>query len=295
VKNNYITERLTLNFLSIHETDFIYELVNTAEWIKYIGDRNIRTKEDALNYVQKIIDNPNINYWVVKLKTEQISIGIITFIKRDYLEHHDIGFAFLPKYGKNGYAYEAANTVLEDAIKNNNHQQILATTVKENTYSIKLLKKLGLSFEKEIEMGKDLLQIYALANNKFFINELTKNFFGLFTNSKQKQLTIEKINTLCLPETVIIKKDKNKEEIYNLESFISPRKKILTDGTLTEFEEYEFFEETKIINNLAQRFSKYEKKGFLNREYFEGKGIKLFQYTNTLNGWKINAVIWEDE
>ena len=290
----YKTERLILNALCLTDTEFISELVNTQEWIKFIGDRNIRTKEDAKNYVQRIIDNPNINYWVVKLKNDNLSIGIITFIKRDYLEYHDIGFAFLPKYAKNGYAFEATKTVLNDAINKKNHRQILATTITENINSITLLKKLGLNFEKEIEVGKDLLMIYSVTDDNFFINQITKDFFNLFTNTKQKKLELEKINDICFPETIIIKKDKDKQEIFNIETFISPRKKILSDGTITEFEEYEIIGETKIVNNLAQRFSKYQKKGYLNGEYFEGNGTKFFQYTKTTTGWKINSVIWED-
>jgi RimJ/RimL family protein N-acetyltransferase len=292
---NYKTERLLLNELSLNDNEFINELVNTKEWIKFIGDRNIRTEEDAKNYVQKIIDNPNINYWVVKLKSDNLSIGIITFIKRDYLEHHDIGFAFLSKYAKKGYAFEATSTVLNDAINNKNHQQILATTITENINSIKLLKKLGLSFEKEMEVGKDLLMIYSVRDDNFFINQITKDFFNLFTNTKQRKLELEKINDICLPKTIIVNKSKDKEEIFNIETFISPRKKILSDGTLTEFEEYEINGETKIVNNLAHHFSKYQKKGYLNGKYFEGNGTKFFQYVKTTKGWKINAVIWEDE
>lgn len=161
----YKTERLLLNELCIDDNGFINELVNTQEWIKFIGERNIKTEEDAKCYIQKIMDNPNIRYWVVKLKNENISIGIITFIKRDYLEHHDIGFAFLPKFAKNGYAYEAAISVLNDAMNNKNHHQILATTIKENTTSIKLLEKLGLSFKNELLVGKELLMIYSTNTN----------------------------------------------------------------------------------------------------------------------------------
>lgn len=291
----YKTERLSLNELSLIDTKFINELVNTLEWIKFIGDRNIRTEEDAKNYIQKIIGNHNITYWVVKLNSENISIGIITFIKRDYLENYDIGFAFLQKYSKKGYAYEASMTVLNDAINNKNHRQILATTVKENINSIKLLEKLGLTFKNEMEVGKDLLMIYSVTNDIFFINQITKDFFNLFTNTNQKTPELERINNICIPETIIIKKETSKEEVYNIDTFTNPRKKILTDGTLTEFEEYEIFSETKIVNNIAHRSSKYQKKGFFNNEYFEGKGTKFFQYIKTLNGWKINSVIWQDE
>ena len=167
MQSNYFTERLTLNELSLNNANFINELVNTPEWIKFIGDRNIHTQDEAKEYVEKIIENPNINYWVVKLKSQNISIGIITFLKRDYLEHYDIGFAFLPKYSKNGFAYEATIPVLNDAVNNHNHRQILATTVRENTNSIKLLEKLGLRYEKEIENGKDLLLIYSVNDENY--------------------------------------------------------------------------------------------------------------------------------
>ena len=161
MQNNYTTERLSLDKLCFDDYEFMSQLVNTLEWIKFIGDINIKTEEDAKNYVQKIIENPNVIYWVVKLKTENTKIGIITFIKRDYLEHNDIGFAFLPKYAKKGYAYEATKPVLNDALNNKNHNRILATTIKENINSVKLLEKLGMSFKNEIEIGKDLLQIYS--------------------------------------------------------------------------------------------------------------------------------------
>jgi ribosomal-protein-alanine N-acetyltransferase len=155
----YTTERLSLSKLTIHDATFIKELVNTNEWIKYIGNRNINTAEDAKNYVRKIMSNPAINYWVVTLKG--VSIGIITLIKREYLEHYDIGFAFLPLFFKNGYAYEAAKAVLEDAMNNNNHQKILAVTVEDNINSIKLLEKLEMRFEKKIKNENDVLFIFS--------------------------------------------------------------------------------------------------------------------------------------
>ena len=286
--------RVTLNELSLNDVSFIKELVNTPEWIKFIGDRNIHTYDEAKVYVQKIIENPHINYWVVKLKNHNISIGIITFIKRDYLEHYDIGFAFLPQHYKKGFAYEATIPILNDAMNNDNHRRILATTIQKNVSSIKLLERLGLRYEKQVKNGKDLLLIYSLNNEKPSINQITNTFFDLFTSAKEKKLQLEKIFDICFSVAIIIKKSIGKEEVFNIDSFISLRKKILTDGSLTEFEEYEVFEDTKIVGNLAQRFSKYEKKGYLNGSYFEEKGNKFFQYVKTVKGWKINSVIWED-
>jgi len=295
MQKDYLTNRLILNTLNINDHAFITELVNTPEWIKFIGDRNIRTQEDAKTYIQKTIDNPNVNYWAVKLQGQHTPVGIITFIKRDYLEHYDIGFAFLPQYTNKGYAHEATTAVLNDIINNLTHTHILATTVKENTNSIKLLEKLGLRFEKEIENGNDVLSIYSITADKLFLNQITNDFFSLFTNAKKQKPALEKIHTICLPETIIIKKSSDKEEIFNISAFIEPRKKFLSDGTITEFEEYEIFEDTRVVGNIAQRLSKYQKKGYLNGNYFEGNGNKLFQYVNTNKGWKIASVVWEDE
>jgi RimJ/RimL family protein N-acetyltransferase len=227
MKNSYLTTRLILNELSLNDEQFIMELVNMPEWIKFIGDRNIRTQEDARVYIRKIIDNPTANYWVVKLQEQNTSIGIVTFMKRDYLEHYDIGFAFLSKFTNKGYAYEATTALLNDAINNPTHKQILATTVKENTNSIKLLEKLGLRFEKEIENGNNLLLVYSVTIDKLFLNQITNDFFSLFTNAKQKKPVLEKIHNICLPEIIIIKKNNDKEEIFNIGTFIGPRKKIL--------------------------------------------------------------------
>ncbi len=150
MQNEYSTARLLLEELTLHDAEFVMELVNTVEWIKYIGNRNINTTEEARGYIQKIIDNPAINYWIVNIRDQKKPVGVISFIKRDYLTHHDIGFAFLNQHKKRGYAFEAASVVIDDALQNFGHTQILATTIRSNSKSIQLLQKLGFNFYKEI-------------------------------------------------------------------------------------------------------------------------------------------------
>lgn len=131
--------------------------------------------------------------------------------------------------------------------------------------------------------------------DKLEIDNVSKRFFGLFTNTNQTQPDLSAIYTTCIPECIIIKKMEATEIIYTLESFIAPRKTILSDGTLTEFEEHEIAGETTIIGNIAQRYSRYQKSGYLNGNYFKEYGHKFFQFVKTQNGWKINSLIWEDD
>ena len=157
---NFTTQRLILNDLSLKDTAFIYELVNTPEWIRFIGQRHVNNGEDAANYINRILNNVNAHYTIVRLKDSLTSIGVITFLQRDYLPHPDIGFAFLSRFGKKGYAYEAAKAVLDSTQQTGSHKIILATTLFDNVQSIQLLEKLGLQFDKEISVGDDKLLLY---------------------------------------------------------------------------------------------------------------------------------------
>ena len=155
------TSRLELKDLDPGNAEFIFRLVNTPGWIKYIGERNIKTIEDADGYINKILVNSNITYWVIYLKIQFIPIGIISLVKREYLEHPDIGFPLLPDYGKKGYASEATQLVLDFLTQSNLHSKIQAITVKGNKKSIELLEKLGFKFDSQIEIEKEKLLIYS--------------------------------------------------------------------------------------------------------------------------------------
>jgi hypothetical protein len=126
------------------------------------------------------------------------------------------------------------------------------------------------------------------------LDELTKQFFQLFNNKNGTVPAIENIYRLCIPQAVIIKNTGTSPELYNLEQFIAPRKRILTDGTLAEFSEEEIAERTEVFGNIAQRFCSYKKSGVLSGEFFEAKGMKTIQFIKTTDGWKISALAWDD-
>lgn len=132
-------------------------------------------------------------------------------------------------------------------------------------------------------------------NDKAGIDETIRQFFGIFNNVSKQASDWNLLFSICIPETIIVKKERDAQLTYNLSSFIEPRKKILTDGTLTGFEEGETSEEAVIVQNIAQRHSQYKKCGWLNGQYFSGKGTKFFHLVKTPEGWKISAIVWEDD
>ncbi len=161
------TPRLRVRPVDLNDNEFIFKLVNSSGWLKFIGNRNVKSKEDAVHYIRKIQNTANLTYWVVTIAETQEPIGITSLIKRDYLNHFDIGFAFLPEFMGKGYAYEATHGLFKELTKKTEHKTMLAVTVPGNTTSIKLLKKLGMHFEKEIEVGMEILHIYSTWSEKF--------------------------------------------------------------------------------------------------------------------------------
>lgn len=146
------TERLSLREFNTTDATFIIQLLNSKGWLKFIGDRHIKTLEQAENY---LTNGPMKSYSVngfglsmVELKNTHTPIGMCGLIKRDNLPDIDIGFAFLEEFMGNGYAFEIAQATINFAKESLQKETILAITIPTNVRSINLLKKIGMKFEK---------------------------------------------------------------------------------------------------------------------------------------------------
>jgi RimJ/RimL family protein N-acetyltransferase len=153
------TERTILFELTKDDAGFMLDLLNQPSFIKYIGDRNVRTFEESIEFIEtryrkSYLDN-GYGLYGVKLKEGQEVIGICGFVKRADLEFADIGFAFLPQFGKKGYAFETADAVMKYGEDVLGFEKVLAITTQDNESSVKLLDKLGFKFEKLIKMPTD--------------------------------------------------------------------------------------------------------------------------------------------
>jgi RimJ/RimL family protein N-acetyltransferase len=154
------TKRLIISQFSLDDAAFFLELVNTPNWIKYIGERNIKTLKQAEKAIKngplKSYQEHGFGFYKLQLKEEKNkTIGTCGLIKREVLEHVDIGFAMLPTYEGKGFGFESSEAILELATEEFNLDKIVAITLPTNTNSIKLLEKLGLSFEKRVKPFED--------------------------------------------------------------------------------------------------------------------------------------------
>jgi RimJ/RimL family protein N-acetyltransferase len=161
------TDRLLLRELAVADAPFILELLNDPDWRRFIGDRGVRTLGEAGAY---ILEGPMAMYrrlgfglWHVGLK-DRTPIGICGLIKRETLDHVDIGFAFLPAFRGQGYGFEAAAATLDYGRDVLRLERIVATTTLDNDASGRLLEKLGLRFERLIDPVGDrpALKLYGL-------------------------------------------------------------------------------------------------------------------------------------
>lgn len=161
------TERLILREFMLSDAKFIVELVNTPGWIEYIGDRNIKTEEQAKTYLETgPIKSHRLNGFglsLVELKDEKNPIGMCGIHKRDQLDHPDLGFAFLPDYMGKGYALEMARATLDFAKEQLKINILFAITVPFNKRSIKLLEKVGMKFNMTFCLpdGKEDLMLFS--------------------------------------------------------------------------------------------------------------------------------------
>ena len=163
------TERLSLRQINEGDADFILELLNEPGWIKNIGDRGVRTADDARRY---ILNNLAASYpkfgfglYLVELKESGASIGMCGLIKRDSLEDADIGFAFLERFWSKGYAFESASAVMNYAQNALGLKRVLAIVSPDNQGSIKVLEKLNLRFERMIKMPAEREEIKLFARD----------------------------------------------------------------------------------------------------------------------------------
>ncbi|UXI70067.1 GNAT family N-acetyltransferase [Tahibacter amnicola] len=151
------TERLTLRHLDESDADFIFELVTDPAWLRYIGDKGVRNRDDACAYIRNgpmaMIAAKGFGLYCVTSRDTGEALGICGLIKRDTLADVDLGFAFLPRYRAMGFAREAAAATLVHAREDIGLRRLVAIVSPQNSASASLLCKIGFSFETRTRLS----------------------------------------------------------------------------------------------------------------------------------------------
>jgi RimJ/RimL family protein N-acetyltransferase len=161
-----ITARLTLRTFTPDDAGFIVELLNDPGWLRFIGDRQVRTPDDARAYLRKgelAQAKHGFSLGAVQRNSDGALIGMCGLIRREGLDDVDLGYAFLPAYRGQGYAREAAAAWLACGFERLGLARIVAITTPDNVASGKVLEAIGMRFERRMRVaghGEDSL-LYA--------------------------------------------------------------------------------------------------------------------------------------
>jgi RimJ/RimL family protein N-acetyltransferase len=162
------TERLHLREIEARDAALIVELLNDPSWLRFIGDKNVRTRADAERYIE---EGPRAMYrrlgfglYLVELRSTGKPTGICGLIRRAGLDDVDLGFAFLPRHCGKGYAFESSVAMLGYAREVLALPRVVAITSRDNVRSARLLARLGFRFERDIRLSADAeeLALYAM-------------------------------------------------------------------------------------------------------------------------------------
>jgi RimJ/RimL family protein N-acetyltransferase len=163
------TPRLTLRRLTLADAPFIVELLNQPSFIENIGDRGVRSIEDAYQYLRAgpmaMYEQFGFGLLHVSRKSDGAAVGMCGLLRRDILPEVDIGYALLPAYWGGGLAFEAAQATLRFGARKFGLKRIIGVVSPGNDASIRVLEKLGMRFERLYPMypGQPEVRLYGAA------------------------------------------------------------------------------------------------------------------------------------
>jgi RimJ/RimL family protein N-acetyltransferase len=160
------TARLVLRRLEFDDAPFVMALLNEPSFIQNIGDRGVRSLEDAKRYLREgpmaMYDRYGFGLWHTALKSDGTPVGMCGLLQREHFKDPDVGYAFFPEYWGRGFAFEAAEATLRHGLAKFGMKRVIATVAVGNTGSIRVLEKLGMEFERlyEDKPGERPVRLY---------------------------------------------------------------------------------------------------------------------------------------
>jgi RimJ/RimL family protein N-acetyltransferase len=158
-----VTPRLRLRHVVAADAPFLLELLNEPGWLRYIGDRGVRSLDDARRYVadgpQRMYATHGLGLYLVERLADHAPLGLCGLIRRDALPDVDLGFALAERYQGQGYAYEAAAATLQYAWDRLHLPRVVAIVMPGNATSRRLLERLGMAVEGTVRLAPDAAEL----------------------------------------------------------------------------------------------------------------------------------------
>jgi hypothetical protein len=232
-------------------------------------------------------------------------------LKHESDRQGELGFALGRAHQGQGYAAEAAGELLRVGFEELGLHRVTAVCIQENHDSARLLQRLG--FRREARMvdsafhkGAWVTQLlYGLTEDEWRsgasdtdveeVLAVVRTFFAAFTSGDGVGARLDALRAVLLPEAVVVRTCGLEPTAYDVESFIAPRRTLLTDGTLTGFSEHAVQGRVDVFGDVAHWFGSYEKDGLLDGQPCPGAGMKSVQLVRTADGWRVSAAAWDDE
>jgi RimJ/RimL family protein N-acetyltransferase len=303
------TDRLRLRWFTGTPTDadFLRALLNDPGWLANIGERNVRTRRQALTWIATrhtaTYGRLGFGFWAVERRSDGVLLGMCGLVKRDTLLEADVGYALMPAYRGQGYAREAAAACVRYGLDVLGLPEVWGITGPDNAGSAAVLQQIGLADagitrlvgeERETWLFKS--RRVDAGDDRAQVNALTHRFLAAFTNRDGAIPTLPALpHYFMLDATVRVADSLGTVTTTDLHGFIAPRAELLVGGRLKDFEEHETESRTEIRGAIAQRWLRYVKRGTLDGLPFEGGGTKSLQFVRTARDWKIASLVWTDD
>jgi RimJ/RimL family protein N-acetyltransferase len=314
------TERLILRPHRLDDLDDLALFHGDPEVVRFVPwpvrDRAATEQALRVKLGQGVLREPG--QWLVLAAERRDTATVIGEVLLKWASALDrqgeVGFAFAREHHGHGYATEAAAAMLRLGFDELGLHRITAVCIEQNEASARVLQRLGFSRQGRMVdsvffKGQWATQLlFALTEDEWRgrtastvdtdvaqILGLVRCFFAAFTTGDGVDDRLDALRAALLPQAVVIRTCGQSPAVYSVESFIAPRRGLLTDGSLTEFSEQATQGRVDVFGDIAHWFGRYTKNGMFHGAPYPGAGMKSMQFVRTDAGWRISAAAWDDE
>jgi RimJ/RimL family protein N-acetyltransferase len=287
------TPRLRLRWFRERDADFLLGLLNEPAWIAGIRDSGVRTREDAVAWMNTRLIPPywqvGHGFWLVERRADAEPLGMCGIFKRDTLPLPDLGYGFAQRHWGQGYAREAARACLDYAVQALGRRTLLAITAPVNPGSTTLLQDLGF-VETGLSEGPDGpsrnwrwdAPAVASLSDEAAQAELVQRFWRLFRVEAGTICTLAALPALCLPEARF---EPPGAAPLGLCEFLASRIDLLESGRLADC--------AVEAGPLEAGQQRCRWSGHLDGQAEAGESLARFEFARDVEGrWRIASLAW---